>query len=236
LKQTRLELALTRTLRHDGANKLPPVRVIGADDVRLPILGRGSARVFSPPVRPRIIGGQPYLLLDMGVNPTRPPVARAGVEGLYGRSVPLDPRYLTSYVRDVSLVSGSQFDGLRAPEAVASFPGGLADPDLEYSGIYEDGWLSEDSYVVLAGGGPANFVVRADVLPRSGGQYLVVLVNGRPVYSMKVAPGALSLRVPLAASRGRRRIELRWAGATRLRAPDLRPATALAHFIGLTKR
>jgi hypothetical protein len=227
---------MTKTLQHDGVNKLPPARIVGANSVRLPLIGRGSARVFSPLVRPRIIGGQPYLLLDMGVSGTRVLSSRPGLEGLYGRSVPLDPRFLTSYVRDVSLVSGSRFGDLRAPTAIASFPDGLADPNLEYSGIYEDGWLSEDSYVVFAGGGPATLVMRADVLPRLGGQHLVALVNGRPVYSKEVAPGALDLRVPLPASHARRRIELRWAGATQLRAPDLRPATALAHFIGLTKR
>ena len=66
-----------------------------------------------------------------------PLVRRPGVTGSWGKSVALDPRSLTSYVRDVSLVTPAQYDRLRAPSAIRSIPADLANLNLEYSGIYE---------------------------------------------------------------------------------------------------
>jgi hypothetical protein len=231
----RLELDLTRTLTHDGVNALPPAAAVGAARVDLPLVGSGSARVFSPPLRPQMIDGQPYLLLDMGVNGRQTPVPRVGVEGLYGTGIELDPRFLTSYVRNVSLVSGAQYRRLKAPSVLQHFPADLGNPDLEYSGIYEDGWVGGDSYVFLAGGDAADLVVRAKVRSISG-QRLVVFVDGRRVAAINVKPGALDLRVPVPASDSRRKVELRWARSPRLQAPDLRPAAALLSFLGVVPR
>jgi hypothetical protein len=64
------------------------------------------------------------------------------------------------------------------------------------------------------------------------GKHLEVLVDKRIVASLPVAPGPLSLRVPVPASRSSRRVELRFASAIRLKAPDLRPASALLSFLG----
>jgi hypothetical protein len=99
-------------------------------------------------------------------------------------------------------------------------------------GIYEDGWIAEDSYVVLAAGAAADLVVRADVLPHPG-QRLDVIVNGRRVPSKAVRPGPLDLRIPLQASRSRRRVELQWAAVASLAPPDRRPACAHLTYLGL---
>ena len=230
--EVRLAIDFTKTLRHDGSNFLPPAAVVGATRGRLALVGRGSARVFSKPLRPQIIGGQPYLLLDMGQDGEVPRAHRRGIPGLYSRSVVIDPRYLTSYVRDISLIGEAAYRRLRAPFVVKSFPADLANPDLEYSGIYEDGWVAEHSYIMLAGGNRRDLLVLAEVLSHPG-QRLQVLVDGRAMATSKVAGGTLRLRVPLPAAPSRRRIELRWAGATPLAAPDLRPAAALLKFIGL---
>ena len=79
---------------------------------------------------------------------------RQGLLGLYNRSVVNDTRYLTSYVRDISLVGGDAYRALQPPSSLVQFPADLMDPDVEYSGIYEDGWVAEESYIYLAGGGP----------------------------------------------------------------------------------
>jgi hypothetical protein len=228
----RLEVSVTSTLRADGSNRLPPARAVGAARVPFSVVGRGSARLFSAPLRPQIIAGQPYLVLDMGVDGRLAPVGRPGLEGLYGRSVPLDPRYLTSYVRDISLVTDAEYRQLRPPSVLRSFPADLANPDLEYSGLYEDGWMAEKAYVVLAGGDSADLVFRADVA-HGAGRHLRVLVNGRKMASRPVAPGLLNLRVPLPASRFRRRIELQWEKAVPLPPPNRRPVTAFVRFLGL---
>jgi hypothetical protein len=230
----RLVIDLTETLTHNGVNRLPPAAVVGSSRLPLPLEGRGSARVFSPPLTPQVIGGTPYLLLDMGVNGRLPTVERPGLQDLYGRSVPTDPRYLTAYVRDISLVSTVQYKNLRPPTAVSSFPAGLANPDLEYSGLYEDGWIGADGYVRLAGGAAADIVVQGQV-PAGAGKHLELLVNGRRVASVAVDPGQLDVRAAVPASKVSRRVELRFARTIKLKAPDLRPAAAHLTFLGLVQ-
>jgi hypothetical protein len=232
-QNVRLTMDLTSSLRQDGSNLIPPASVLGDRRMRLPVVGRGSARVFSAPLRPRIIGGRPYVLLDMGVDGRFTPVPRPGLVGLWGKSVPLDPRRLTAHVRDMSLVSAAEMEALPAPAEISSFPDDLADENLEYSGIYEDGWVAERSYATLSSTGSDNLVVKADVLPQKG-QRLRVLVDGRVVASPTVSGPKLDLQIPIDPSKGRRRVELRWDSARPISEADKRPAAALLTFLGFT--
>jgi len=227
----RLELNLTMSLQHNGSNQLPPAAVVGTTRTSFPIVGRGSARVFSAPLRYQNIAGAPYILLDLGANGQLNKYPRVGLARLYGRSVIIDPRFLTGYVRDVSLVSETEYRRLRPPQVLQHFPADLANQNLEYSGIYEDGWVGEGSYAVLAAGPAAELQLRASV-PRGAGKHLEVLVGGHIVASLPVMPGALNLRVPVPSSSVPRRVELRFAKTIRLKAPDLRPASALLSFLG----
>ncbi len=227
----RLELDLTTSLRHDGSNLLPPAAVVGMTRTPLPTVGRGSARVFSAPLSYQAIAGVPYLLIDLGANGQLTRYTRSGLAGAYGRSEIIDPRFLASYVRSVSLLSAAEYGRLSPPLALQSFPADLANPNLEYSGIYEDGWIGEHSYATLAGGRAADLQVRASV-PVGAGKHLEVLVGGRVVASLPLAAGPLSLRVPVPASRTPRRVELRFAATVHLKPPDLRPASALLSFLG----
>jgi hypothetical protein len=231
----RLVIEMTDTLNHDGVNLLPPAAVVGSNRLALPLEGRGSARVFSPPLKPQMIAGTPYVLLDMGVNGRLPAVSRPGLQGLYGRSVPTDPRYLTAYVRDISLVSSAQYAILHPPSALRSFPADLRNPDLEYSGLYEDGWMGANGYVRLAGGPAADLVVQGQV-PAGAGKQLQVFVNGHEVDAVAIVPGPLDVRAPVPASGANRRVELRFAQTIRLTPPDLRPAAVHLSFLGFVPR
>jgi hypothetical protein len=228
----RLAIELTNTLTHDGSNLLPPAAAVGATRVRLPLIGRGSARVFSAPLQPQMIGGSPYVLLDMGVAGKVSATTRRGLQGLYGKSIPADPRVLTSYVRDISLVGAAAYKGLRPPSGISRFPQDLDNPSLEYSGIYEDGWVGADSFVRLSSGPAAALAVRGEV-PAGAGGGLQVIVNGRRVASAAARPGPLQLRVALPRSGVSRRVELRVGATIRLAPPDLRPAAAHLSSIGI---
>jgi hypothetical protein len=179
-----------------------------------------------------VIAGTPYVLLDMGVNGRLPTVPRGGIQRLYGSSVPLDPDYVTSYVRDVSLVSAAQYASLDPPAALRHFPADLGNPNLEYSGIYEDGWIGANSFVRLAGGKAADLLVQGQV-PAGAGKSLEVLVDHRRIASRAIVPGPLDVRVALPASAASRRIELRFGATIKLREPDGRPAAARLSFLGL---
>jgi hypothetical protein len=231
----RLELWLTASLRNAAGHTVPPAAAVGTRRVLFPIEGRGSARVFSPSLPLARIDGQDFVLLDLGRNGTLSDPKRTWIERLFGRGKGfLDPRFLTSYVRDVSLVSGAEYSHLVAPSALANFPADLADKALEYSGIYEDGWVGARSYAVLRGGPASTLSFRANVLPRPHGQRLTILVDGRVVLARPVQPGAIDIRVRVPASSLRRKIELRFAGEVPLEAPDTRHAAAHISFLGLS--
>jgi hypothetical protein len=232
-QNARLELEVTKTVRNEGPEHLPPASVVGARRTPLALIGRGSARVYSKPLRPQVIAGQPYVLLDMGEFGTLGAYPHPGLQGLYGTSVPIEPRVLTSHVRNVSLVSEAEYARLQPPRSVSRFPADLESESLEYSGIYEDGWIGEASYAVLAGGSATDLVLRAAV-PQGAGKHLEVLVNGHVLASRAVVPGPVDLRVRLPASRAPRRVELRFAATIRLQGADGRTAAALLSFLGLS--
>ncbi len=232
---SRLRLTLTTSpLAGTGiSTRLPPAAVVGSSRDPLPLVGSGSARVFSGPLRPEVIDGAPYLVTDMGRKAELPLVRRPGVTGLWGKSLAIDPRFLTSYVRDISVIPASEYAHLHAPSTLRHFPADLGNPGLEYSGIYEDGWVGRDSYVYLSGGPRGHLSIDAEVLPTHPREKLRVLVNGKTAYSRNVDAGKLRLRLPLPPSRARRKIELLWSRDAKLLAPDSRRASALISEIAV---
>jgi hypothetical protein len=230
-RTVRLQLNFTNTVRSDGSNLLPPAAVIGTTRIRLRLEGRGSGRVISAPLRPRMIARQPYVLLDMGTEGRVLPVPRPGLQGLYGEHVVLDPRRLTGYVRDVSLMPDADYRRRRAPENLQRFPSDLGNLKLEYSGIYEDGWVANDLYAVLSPRDARELVVRAEVLPGLD-QHLEVLIDGKRIVSRGVKAGLLDLHLPIASGAANRRVELRWAHVKQLGPHDSRPAAAHLRFLG----
>ena len=138
--RVRLALDMTDTLAADGINALPSAAVIGQTREALPLIGRGAARVFSPPVAPQIIDGRAFIALDMGVNGKTFAEDRSGLMQAYGTLIPLDRRLLVAFGRDVSLLSDTDYAHLTPPSFVQQFPADLLNPQLEFSGVYEDGW------------------------------------------------------------------------------------------------
>ena len=90
----RLELNFTATLVHNGSNAIPTAAVVGDSRIRLPLVGRGSARVYSQPLRPQMIDGQPYVLIDFGRAGRPLAYPRSGLQGIFGQHVQIDPRFL----------------------------------------------------------------------------------------------------------------------------------------------
>lgn len=232
-KEFRVHLSLTTTPRQDGRNIVPPASVIGVTRVHFAAEGLGSAQLVSEPVRPRIINHVPYILLDMGAPARLLPIHRAGIENLYGKSVPTDPRFLTAYVRDVSILPTHAQPQGDPVTALQQFPSDLADPALEYSGIYEDGWVGPRSYVDLPGGPPSPFEVRAVLPSTARSQHVAVWLNGHRLSDGLYRPGLLTVRLNLPAATSTRRIQLTFSRAIKLTAPDRRHAAARLLFFGL---
>lgn len=234
--QTRFVLDLTTTLKSDGKNELPPAIAIGAERQQFPMVGRGSARVFSPPLTPQMILGRPYFGIDMGVDGVRFQENRTGLMALYGTDSLLDPRYLTGFARNISLVSEQQYDRMTPPSQVVNFPTDLANPNLEYSGLYEDGWVAETAYLSLTQPETASPLVIRGSVPMiydpSFSTELIVMVDGQEIARKTLVPGDFELRAIVPSETGRRRIDLRFSNLQQLPAPDNRPSAALLKFVG----
>lgn len=219
---TRFRLEITATLSGDGHNKLPMVSAIGDGRWSFPVVGRGSARVFSPPLVPQIIANFPYVAVDIG----------NGVEALTGKPG------ATGFVRDVSLISDEEYKHLEPPSSVSDFPQDLANPHLEYSGIYEDGWVAEQAFLGLKGAEHhKNLVVRGEVYKydKMGLNTIVTLfIDGQPIWKQQLSMGNFNLQVPLPSiGTGSHRVEVRFDKVVaHLSKDDKRPAAAQLHYIG----
>ena len=159
---------------------------------------------------------------------------RRGLMRWFGASVPLDSRRITGFVRDLSAIASEDYDTLRAPANVSAFPADLAQKTLEYSGIYEDGWVAEDSFLFLRKPArPALLTVRAAV-PVLGQRAatLQVLADGKRVAQASLHAGDNEVHALLDGPAARSRIDLRFDVSTPLPAPDGRPVSAQLKFVG----
>jgi hypothetical protein len=247
----RLMLSLTTTFMGDGQNRLPPAAAVGAGRVPFPLVGRGSARVFAPPLAPQMLGGRPFLAVDLGAEPRRFRYRPTGAMRWYGAKLVPDPRKVVAFARDVSLASDEEYAALRPASRLTRFPEDLENPDLEYSGMYEDGWCSEAFFCRLTRPGRAAEAVVRGLVPQiddpSFTTEATVLIDGQEAARRTLTLGEFEIRapVPLAPSglaSGEtgggegcgdvRRIDLRFSRFQRLPGDDKRPVGAQLSFVG----
>jgi hypothetical protein len=254
--RVRMVLEMTGSYKADNENSLPPAELIGSTHVRFPgLVGRGSTRAVSEPVEPQYLGGQPYVQIDMGVEGTRFPEPRHGLMKLFGTDVATDRRALVGFLRDMSLVSEEQYAAFKPPSEIAMFAYNRNDlrdyPQLEYSGIYEDGWVSEHSFCRLSppagSAGAIQVVVKGEVPALPGGDpnfatLVELCVDGKAVARELRHPGDFELLgdVPAAsasAANPTRAIELKFSRFQHLPEnngyPDGRPVSARLQYLGL---
>lgn len=234
-EETRLVLNMTASLKNDGENQLPPAAAIGAKRLNFPIIGRGSARVFSPPLTPQVIAGQTYLSIDMGVDGQTSANRKTGLMKLYGTDISTDQRRLVGYGRDISLVSDEEYANLAPLNNLSTFPADLTNPNLEYSGLYEDGWVSEAAFFGLTQPNTSSHLTVRGMIPKITDPTFIselrVLVDDQEVAKQILKPGEFDIKVKVPQG-NRRRIDLRFSKFQRLQAPDNRPVAAKLKFIG----
>jgi hypothetical protein len=220
----RIQLALTETLRGDGDERVPPVSVVGTQRVGFSAVGRGSADLVSDPVVPRRIGGRSFVLLDLGEAPAQLPFPRHGLMLLWGRGLALDNRRVAAFVRNVSVVDPRRQGPVTS--RITHFPADLLSPRARYSGIYEDGWGSDDMAVTLDAGTRGEVHLRG-VVPNIGDQTFYTnvqtFVDGFPVETNRLSVGDVDVAV--FAGPGVHRIEWRFSRFQRLPNGDHRPVS-----------
>jgi hypothetical protein len=232
----RLLLSATVSYRGDGANQLPPASAIGDGRQPFPLLGRGSARVFSPPLTPQRIDDLTYVAVDMGAEAVQNPSHRTGLMALYGKELPMDHRKYVAHFRDVSAASEEEYAALKPPSSVDHFPADLvSQPDLEYSGLYEDGWCSEAFWCGLTQPEGQDAVVVRGMVPLIAEPdfktEMRLSVDGREVARRTLGLGDFEV-VAAAPGGGRRRVEVHFSQFQVLPGGDGRPAVALLKHLG----
>ena len=156
---------------------------------------------------------------------------------LYNHRIGGDLRKLVTYTRDISLISEEEYEMLAPPSTIEKFPYGLANDALEYSGIFEDGWISENSFFVLQQPKLQCNLTLKGMLPKIESSFtgttLTILIDGKSIFSQIIAPGGFNISVPVTAtSIGRKKVELHFSNYQHLPRGDKRPIAAQMQFIG----
>ena len=232
----RIEFSYTASLNADHDNRIPPISVIGSQREFFAVAGRGSAHFFSPVVQPKAVEGGEYILLDMGTWGVRFPQRRTGLMRLYGGKIPVDLRRIAGFARNLSAVSEVEYQKMTAPSSIRTFPIDLFNRSLEYSGIYEDGWVAEASYLALNQPIAATLLeVRAMVPQLPGGPpaHAVTIMMDDTVLARKtISAGRFNFTFPVSKGTGRHQIRMVFDGAGHLPAGDGRPVSARIEFVG----
>jgi putative transposase len=230
--KVRIVLEMTDTLQWDSENKLPPVAAIGTERLPFGIAGRGSMRRCSPPIVPQKIDGHDYNGIDMGRDGQHFREVRTGLMTLYGTDIRRDHRAMVGFARDISLISEEEYAQMKPPGSLSVFPQDLTNPTLEYSGIYEDGWLSEAAFFRLRQPANTRDLVIRGLIPQTGipdfTSDVVVLLDGQTVARQSLKLGDFEIRVPSQATEMPHQIELRFSRTQNLSYADTRLIAALS--------
>lgn len=233
---SRLALEITSTYKADGVNKLPPASAVGSSRQAFPLVGRGSARVFSPPLTPQWIEGSPYFSVDMNEKGASFQSKETGLMKLYGESIQIDQRRVVVFARNISLISEADYQDLSPPVSISKFPDDLTNTSLEYSGVYEDGWASEASFFTLQQNKNAHLLRVEGMVPLidvpAFSSELTVLMNDKPVLTKQLGVGEFALTIAVPEKVSKQRIDLRFSKNQRLPNGDNRLAAAVIKFVG----
>ncbi len=196
----RVMIDFSRTSLGEGRSKLPSKAiVIGEEDYPLPFVGHGSARIVSPAIEPEYFEKQAYITIDFGekAQPIQKP--KTGLMRLYGEKFFLDDRRLVGFTRDISVITDEQYRAMPRPTKIGKFPDDLARyPGLEYSGLFEDGWIAEDAYFKMGPSHPGQVLYFKGFIPdtpkfRQQGVDLTISINDKPTEIVNLKSGDFTL-------------------------------------------
>lgn len=233
----RLAIDVSETLRNDGENRLPRFVIYGQNLVTLTPQGSGSMRLLSPPVKPRNIQGHWLVAVTAEDSEFQFRPQRALLMNLFGRNVPIDPRHIVGFARDFSALGPNVTEHLERPRSLRHFPGDLLfDRGLEYSGFYEDGWISGNAFANLSRSAGASFRIDG-LVPLVGDPTftteLTIEIGSHEIARSKLGLGEFSIVAPVRdACRSSCPISLHFSRVQHLPGLNPRPVGALVHSLG----
>lgn len=123
------------------------------------------------------------------------------------------------------------------PSKITTFPDGLADPNLEYSGFFDDGWLTSSSSITLNQSEKANALLFRGMVPGIGNNafstQLQVYVDQQFVGGKILGVGNFDLTFPVPSGTGHRKIQFYFSDAQSLGNGDNRQVSSLIKLISL---
>ncbi|NOT60458.1 MAG: hypothetical protein HOP19_09565, partial [Acidobacteria bacterium] len=126
--------------------------------------------------------------------------------------------------------------GAAAPFKIENIPDDLRNPDLQYAGIFEDGWLSDAPFLGLTQPAEANALVIRGMVSSSENlaffTQLQATIDNHLIGGKNLGVGNFELVLPIPKGTGLRRIQLAFSDTQPLAADDGRSVAALLQYIG----
>ncbi len=238
----RIRVEMTKSVLGTDRTLLPKhSHVLHQGNSSLEFVGRGSARVTSQPFEPLDVEGERYLALDFGEEAQPFAYKPKGLMRLYNSDLSPDSREIVAFVRDISVVADSEYLNVRRPSKLGRFPADLVEnPGAEYSGIYEDGWMSEDAYCVLGESHQGDMLVFSGEVPALGklnrGVTLSLIVEEGKILSRRLATGSFRVEYALMKEKSATQVRFRFDAHENLPEPDSRPISVRIKLISIKKQ
>ena len=196
----RVIVDFSRTSLGAGRSMLPKqATVVADDDYHLNFVGSGSARVISQVIRPEYYEGEPYFMIDFG-DPARViEKEKTGLMRWYGVKFALDDRRLVGFTRDISVITDEQYRSMPRPTKIGVFPRDLLEyKGLEYSGIYEEGWIGTDAYFKMGSSHSGQVLYFKGFIPdiprfRKMGVDATISINEKPTEVVNLKAGRFAI-------------------------------------------
>jgi hypothetical protein len=194
--------------------------------------GNGAANIITPPVRLFERNGRFYFALDFGVDGVYFNQPKTGMMRLFNVQIRRDRRAIVALTRDIAIVPESQWTQRQRSRSVRVWPADLLkNPALEFSGIYEDGWISGQAYMILGHSDPGDKLVIRGTVPaigrlRADGNRIRISINGSLISERQFKPGHFEIWHTFTESSRENRIEFSFAVSDALPSPDDRPVAA----------
>lgn len=234
----RMVLELSNTLLKESGSLLPhKLTIFGDVETMLPFVGRGSGRLISDPLTPaKLTNNRRFIHLDIGQKGQLHGFVQPKLMSLYGRYIKSDSRLLTTYGRNISLISDEDYKLLVPPSQLEHFPQDLGNNNLQYSGLYEDGWVSEHALFVLQPQVNSKALKISGMIPKLSDpnftSELKILIDGKVVETHMLNLGNFDLNIPILTREKPQRIELIFSRSQRLPGSDARIVSSKINFIG----
>jgi len=237
-----LRVSATKSLMGNGNNTWSTeAKILGSNTVKLGALGSGAINLIAGPIVPFVLDGISYIALDFNQAAIAMPSNRHGIKAFYNASINLDYRRLVAYGRDISALSPEEVRAIERPRALCNFPSDIVTAKgLEYTGIYEDGWISPDSNFILAAAQANDQLRLKGFIPNIAGmsknEIFTIRVNGTKNYLVNCGPGAFDWAIPIEIGMSVTSLEVHSSNHTHLPNPDLRPVVAHLSYLGLENK